>query len=169
MCSIRRRHWNCSQQRYAPYPEHSGSLQVHSPSRIETDNWKMSFWSQKSWVPRKNRFHEGISPQARKIKISLINLDSPNQKSHYSAIWVSWTITEIIFPEWLKNSFRSTNCLKRKCQSILRQYWTDIWFGQWGSQWCLWTSTETTHSSKAARLNDRRQLQKCRIRPNDWR
>ena len=26
-----------------------------------------------------------------------------------------------IFPEWLKNLIRSTNCLKQKCQSILRQ------------------------------------------------
>ena len=26
-----------------------------------------------------------------------------------------------MFPEWLKNYIRSTNCLKRKCQSILRQ------------------------------------------------
>ena len=32
---------------------------------------------------------EGISPQARKIKISLLNLDSPNQKRRYSAIWDS--------------------------------------------------------------------------------
>ena len=32
---------------------------------------------------------EGISPLARKIHISLVNLDSPNQKRHYSAIWVS--------------------------------------------------------------------------------
>ena len=36
--------------------EHSSSLQVHSPSRIETNNWKMSFWSQTSWVPRKNNY-----------------------------------------------------------------------------------------------------------------
>ena len=32
---------------------------------------------------------EGISPQARKIQNFLVNLDSPNQKKHYSAIWVS--------------------------------------------------------------------------------
>ena len=32
---------------------------------------------------------EGISPQAQKIQISLLNLDSPSQKRHYSAIWVS--------------------------------------------------------------------------------
>ena len=32
---------------------------------------------------------EGTSPQARKITIFLTNLDSPNQKSHYSDIWVS--------------------------------------------------------------------------------
>ena len=32
---------------------------------------------------------EGISPQARRIQISLTNLDSPNRKSHYSDIWAS--------------------------------------------------------------------------------
>ena len=62
---------------------------------------------------------EGISPQ--KFKISLLNLGSPNQKNHYSGIWVSLTTTETLFPEWLKNLIRSTNCLKWKCQSILRQ------------------------------------------------
>ena len=57
---------------------------------------------------------EGISPQARKFKVPLANLDSPNRKRHYSDICVSGTTTEIIFPEWLKNLIRSTNCLKRK-------------------------------------------------------
>ena len=66
---------------------------------------------------------EGISPQAEKFKISLINLDSPRQKRHYSDIWVSWTITEILLPEWCENLIRSTNCLKRNYQSILRQIW----------------------------------------------
>ena len=56
MCSIRRWHWNCSQQCHGPYPEHSGSLQVHSLNRIEAHIWKMSFWSQTSWVPRGNNF-----------------------------------------------------------------------------------------------------------------
>ena len=65
----------------------------------------------------------GISPQARKIQNFLTNIDSPNQKRHYGDIWVSWTTTEPIFPEWLKNLIRSTNCLERKCQSILRQSW----------------------------------------------
>ena len=41
---------------------------------------------------------EGISPQARKFKISLTNLDSTNQKRHYDDIWVSRNITEILFP-----------------------------------------------------------------------
>ena len=53
----------------------------------------------------------------------LKSLDSPNQKRHCSAIWVSWTTTEFIFQEWPKNLIRSINCLKRKCQSILRQNW----------------------------------------------
>ena len=32
---------------------------------------------------------EGISRKLGKFKISLTSLDSPNQKRHYSAIWVS--------------------------------------------------------------------------------
>ena len=38
-------------------------------------------------------------------------------------MWVSWTITEIILPDWLKNLIHSINCWKRKCLSILRQNW----------------------------------------------
>ena len=70
MCSIRRRHWNCSQQCYGPYAENWGSFQVHSPSRIEADNWKMSLWSHTSWVPRKNNFTRRnltASPENSKI------------------------------------------------------------------------------------------------------
>ena len=66
---------------------------------------------------------EGISPQARKIKNFLDKFRFPKSKKHCSAIWVSWTPIETIFPEWLKNLIRSTNCLKRKCQSLLRQNW----------------------------------------------
>ena len=64
---------------------------------------------------------EGISPQARTLQNFLDKPRFPKSKKHYSAIWVSSTTTETIFPEWLKNLIRSTNCLKRKCQSILRQ------------------------------------------------
>ena len=68
---------------------------------------------------------DGISPQARKIQNFLDKLRFPKSKKHYSGIWVSWTTTEIIFPDWLKNLIRSTNCLKRKCQSILHQNWKE--------------------------------------------
>ena len=53
MCSIRGRHWKRSQNRYGPHPEQSDSLQVHSPSRIESENCEMPLRSQTSWVPRK--------------------------------------------------------------------------------------------------------------------
>ena len=81
MCSIRRRHWNCSQKCYGSHPELSGSLKVHSPSGIETDSWKISFWSQTSWVPKEEQFHQKESHRKlRELKISLKNLDSLNQK-----------------------------------------------------------------------------------------
>ena len=38
------------------HPEHSGSLQVYSPGRSETNNWEMPLWSQTSLTPRKNYF-----------------------------------------------------------------------------------------------------------------
>ena len=61
-----------------------------------------------------------ISPQARKIQNFLDKLRSLNQKWQCRDIWVSGTNSEIIIPEWLKNLIHSTDCFKRKCQSILR-------------------------------------------------
>ena len=71
---------------------------------------------------------EGISPQARKIQISLVKLDSPNQKRHYSAIWVSWTTTEIIFPEWLKNSIRSRIAQNGSANQYYVRFERNVWF-----------------------------------------
>ena len=34
----------------------TGSFQVYSPSRVETDNRRMPFWSQTGWINRKNNF-----------------------------------------------------------------------------------------------------------------
>ena len=73
MCSISRRHWNCSQLCYGLYPEHSGSLQVYSRSRIEIDNWKVPLSSQTSWIARQNHFIRGIT-KSHKIQIFLSKL-----------------------------------------------------------------------------------------------
>ena len=42
------KHWDCSQQCYGSYTEHSSSFPVHSQIRIESDHRKVSFWSQTS-------------------------------------------------------------------------------------------------------------------------
>ena len=54
LCSIRGRYWKCRQKSYASYPEHSGNLQVHSPSTIENYNWKVIFWNQTGWIIMQN-------------------------------------------------------------------------------------------------------------------
>ena len=56
ICSILGRDWHRSQQCYRPYPEQSSSLQVHSSSRIETDNQEVPFRSRTSWKTKKNNF-----------------------------------------------------------------------------------------------------------------
>ena len=65
---------------------------------------------------------EGISPQARKFQNFLDKLRFPKSKNALQRYlgFVNY-YRNYIFPEWLKNYIRSTNCLKRKCQSILRQ------------------------------------------------
>ena len=50
---------------------------------------KCQFRVRKVEFPGRTISPEGIPPQAMKIQNSLIILDSPNQKKHYSAIWVS--------------------------------------------------------------------------------
>ena len=55
-CSVRVWHWNGSQKCYGPYMEHSSSPQVHSQSRIETNNREVQFRGQTIWIPRENEF-----------------------------------------------------------------------------------------------------------------
>ena len=70
MCPKIGRHFNCSQQCYGPYPEYSGSLQVESPSRYQTDKWKVPFWSQTNWIPRHNHFiRRVITTNSQKSKL----------------------------------------------------------------------------------------------------
>ena len=70
MCSIRGRYWNCGQKCHGSYPEHSGSLQVPSPNRIEIDNWKVQLWSRTSWIPRQNHFNRrGLTTNLQNLKL----------------------------------------------------------------------------------------------------
>ena len=86
--------------------------------KLTIDKWHFGLRQIEEKFHQKETHHK-----PRQFKISLTNLDSPNRKSHYNDIWVPWTLTENIFPEWPKNPFRSANCLKRKCRSIFRQSW----------------------------------------------
>ena len=106
--SINGWYWNCSQQCYGPYPEHSGGLSLHSQWKIEIDNWKVPFWSQASWNSRQNHFHRGVWQQTHKIQSFPNKLRIPKKK-FCSTIWGSWINTEIIFPGWLKSSANSIN------------------------------------------------------------
>ena len=82
MCSIRRRHWNCSQQCHGPYPEHPSSVQVYSPGRIETDNWKWKchFGVRQVEFLGRTISPEGISPQTQKIQNFLDKFRFPKSK-----------------------------------------------------------------------------------------
>ena len=64
---------------------------------------------------------EGISPQARKTLIFLDKLRFPKSKRALQGFVDFVNYYRIIFPDWLKNLIRSTNCLKRKFPSILHQ------------------------------------------------
>ena len=57
----------------------------------------------------------------KKTKTSLANSVSPSQKKLRIHIWVSKTITEIIYPRWLKNSTHSTNFQTQKCKLTSHQ------------------------------------------------
>ena len=84
---------------------------------------------------KEEQFHQKESHhKPGKFKNSLTNLDSPNRKKNYTDIWVSWTITETIFPEWLKTEVPITitpeleeiidsvnKALSGSCQLALRQ------------------------------------------------
>ena len=51
--------------------EHLGSLQEHSPSRIQTDNRNVSFRSQTCWIPMKNDFtRSNLTTSSEKPQIS---------------------------------------------------------------------------------------------------
>ena len=64
----------------------------------------------------------GISPQARKTQTFLDKFRFPKSKKALQRYlgFVNY-YRNYIFAEWLKNLIRSTNCLKLKCQSKLRQ------------------------------------------------
>ena len=59
----------------------TGSLQVHSPSKIETHNRQVPFRSQTSWIPWQNHFiRRSITTNSQNSKTSLKNWGSRIQK-----------------------------------------------------------------------------------------
>ena len=70
MHSLRGRCWCCSQKSYGCFTEHSGSPQVRSPNRIETDIGKCLFGVKQIEFLRRTISRESFSKQARKKKVS---------------------------------------------------------------------------------------------------
>ena len=65
---------------------------------------------------------EGISPQARKIQNFLDKLRFPKSKKALQRYLGFVKYYRNYIPRMAENLIRSINCLKRKCQSLLRQY-----------------------------------------------
>ena len=64
---------------------------------------------------------EGISPQARKIQKLPDKLRFPKSKKALQRYLAFVNCYKNYIPRMAEKLIRSTNCLKRKCQSILRQ------------------------------------------------
>ena len=112
---------------------------------------------------------EGISPQARKIQNFLAKLRFPKSKKALQRYLGFVNYYRNYIPRMAEKLHPFYKLLKTEVPINITSELKNIWFSQCSSQQCVWISTETTHSRKAARLNDGCQLQKCGIRPNDWR
>ena len=98
--------FKCFHQQHWKWPSRS--------SNSESEN--LNSYEEQS---RRNELHR----KPGKSSIFLRNLEPRVEKSITALPWNSSTITEIIFPEWLKNLIHSTTCSKLKCQLTLRQNW----------------------------------------------
>ena len=113
---------------------------------------------------------EGISPQARKIQKFPNKHRFPKSEKGLQRYLCFVNYYRNYIPRMAEKLNPFYKLLKTEVPiNITSELKKNIWFSQWSSQWCLWISIETTHSRKAARLNDGCQLQKCWICPNDRR
>ena len=112
---------------------------------------------------------EGVSPQAHKIQNFLAKLRFPKSKKALQRYLGFVNYYRNYIPGMAEKLHPFYKLLKTEVPINITSQLKEIQLRQYSSQWCMWISIETTHPRKAARLNDRCQLQKCRIRPYDWR
>ena len=170
MCSIRVWYWNFSQKCYGPNPDPSRSFPIHSQCRTETDNLKVPFWSQPSWISRPNRFIQGsITTNSQGSKFPK-QIEIRQIEKAFAAISGVRRLLQNLYSEddWKVPPVLKTLNSRSPNQHHLRDE-RNLWLSKQSTEWCMRTRIETSHSLKAVCPNDGRKLQRRRRCPHDWR
>ena len=170
MCPKRGWYWNCRQYCHGSYPEHSGSFPVHSPSSIETDNWKLAFWRHTSWIPRQNQFIRwGITTNSQNSEL-LKQIEVPQIEKGFTALSGVRKVLQKLSSQdgWQVQPLLQTLKSRSPYEKHIRIE-RKLWYIKQRTKWCLPTRIETTEFWEAASLNDGCKLQKPQLHPHDWR